>query len=125
VFASDLDETSSFIKKMCGSAPKWFRAPSGKISPGMSAELKKRDMLHVMLDGYANDPHIPDARFIASTMLRAATDGSVLIIHMPESGFREWCFEAIDLLLKGLKAKGLKSVTLSELKEAAEGKKTK
>ena len=85
----------------------------------MSRVLKERGMKHVMLDSYANDPHIPDPAFIASNMARAATHGSILIIHMPERGFREWNFEATRLLLEALADKGLRSVTLTDLEAAA------
>ena len=52
-------------------------------------------------------------------MGRCATHGSILIIHMPERGFREWNHEAIECLLARLAAKGLRVVTLSELAAAA------
>ena len=120
-FEKHLVETNNWIEKVGGGVCKWFRAPSGKISKGMSDVLKKHKMKHVMLDCYGNDPHIPDANFIATTMLRSVASGSILIIHMPEKGFREWNFEALRLVLKGLDERGLKSVTLSELEKAAEG----
>jgi len=41
--------------------------------------------------------------------------GSIIIIHMPEKGYREHMLDGIRLLLWGLKRKGLKAVTLSEL----------
>ena len=41
--------------------------------------------------------------------------GSIIIIHMPEKGVREWNFEAMDLILNGLNEKGLDIVTLSQL----------
>lgn len=81
--------------------------------------LAKRGMIHVLTDGYANDPHIPDAKFIAWAMCRSATHGSILVIHMPEKGFREWNVEATELVLRNLQAKGLRCVTLSELAAAA------
>ena len=120
-FTADLEETSGWLQGVSGlpTHPSWFRAPSGRISAGMSGVLKERGMKHVMLDSYANDPHIPDAAFIASNMVRAATHGSILIIHMPERGFREWNLEATRLLLEGLADKGLRSVTLTDLEAAA------
>ena len=86
----------------------------------MEEELRKRNMVHVMTDSYGNDPHIPDAEFIAATMLRCATHGSILVVHMPEKGFREWDLDAIRLVLKGLDQRGLRSVTLSELARRAQ-----
>jgi hypothetical protein len=46
------------------------RAPSGNMSPTMAMVLQRKGMVNVMLDCYANDPHIPDADFIAESMCR-------------------------------------------------------
>ena len=119
-FEADLDETNAWVQRMTGrDHTPWFRAPSGHISAGMSSVLKARGMKHAMLDSYGEDPHVPDAHFIARNMLRSARDGSILIIHMPEIGFRQWDLEAIKLVLEGLQSRGLRSVTLSELEAAA------
>jgi len=120
-FEHDLDATDDFIRRMTNSNQqcRWFRAPSGNVSPAMEMVLQKRGMINVMLDCYANDPHIPDANFIARTMCHGVTDGSILVIHMPEKGFREWDFQAIKLILEELCKRGLRSVTLSELEAAA------
>lgn len=120
-FAHDLDLTDKFIRKMThtNTQCKWFRAPSGNISNAMLAVLRKKKMVNVMLDSYANDPHIPDENFIATTMCHRVTHGSIMIIHMPERGFREWDFRAIELILEKLNRRGLRSVTLSQLEAAA------
>ncbi len=76
-------------------------------------------MINVMGDCYANDPYITDPAWLAQTLSKNATDGSILIMHMPEKGFREWCFEELKLLLNELDKKGLRSVTLTELEQAA------
>ena len=120
-FERDLDETNGFLSKLNGGnrTVRWFRAPSGKMTSAMSAVVKKKGLKHVMLDAYSNDCHIPDPSFIAATILRAVSDGSVVIIHFPERGFREWNLESTRLVLEGLRAKGLRSVGLSELGAAA------
>eukprot|EP00520_Triparma_pacifica_P002198 CAMPEP_0118641928 /NCGR_PEP_ID=MMETSP0785-20121206/5569_1 /TAXON_ID=91992 /ORGANISM="Bolidomonas pacifica, Strain CCMP 1866" /LENGTH=304 /DNA_ID=CAMNT_0006533457 /DNA_START=9 /DNA_END=923 /DNA_ORIENTATION=+ len=124
VFEKDLDETEEFLKDCYAMMGKekvgaWFRAPSGKMSKAMEEALAERGMTNVMMDCYGNDPHIPDARFVASCILRAVTDGSIIILHCPEKGFREWEVEILQMVLDGLKKKGLKSVTLSEMKKIA------
>lgn len=136
-FEKVVDTTNEFITRMVGSetneennsttsknissstSTKWFRAPSGKLSPNMLKVLEKKKMINVMGDCYANDPHITDPAWLAQTLSKNATDGSILIIHMPERGFREWCFEELKLLLNELDKKGLRSVTLTELERAA------
>jgi hypothetical protein len=44
-----------------------------------------------------------------------------MTIHMPELGFREWDFRAMELILAELGRRGLRSVTLSELEAASRG----
>ena len=50
-------------------------------------------------------------------ILKKVKPGSIVLIHMPEKGIREWNYEAIELTLKGLKDKGYDIVTFSELYE--------
>lgn len=85
-FEHDLDLVDTFIRKITKTDQqcKWFRAPSGNISPTMHAVLERKKMVNVMLDCYANDPHIPDSKFIAETMCSCVTHGSIMVIHMPE-----------------------------------------
>ena len=49
---------------------KWFRAPSGNLSPTMAKVLERKGMVNVMTDVYGNDPHIPDSEFIGECMCR-------------------------------------------------------
>ena len=75
VFSKDLDETEDFLLSCYALAGKskvgkWFRAPSGKMSKVMGEALEERGMTNVMMDCYGNDPHIPDADFVAGCILR-------------------------------------------------------
>lgn len=101
------------------SSVRWFRAPGGSLSSTMCEVLDRHGFTHVLCDAYANDPWISDPEFLASTLLSHTSDGSIIVIHMPERGFREYTFEAIRGLLVGLKARGLKTVPLTELRAAA------
>ena len=76
-------------------------------------------MTHVMVDSFANDTAIPDPQWIAHTVLAHTTDGSVLLVHMPEKGVREWNLDAMRRVLEGLKQKGLRAITFSALHEKA------
>ena len=63
---------------------------------------------------------IPDAKWISKFILKKVKDGSIVLIHMPERGVREWNFEAMELTLKGLKEKGYNIVTFSRLHELSQ-----
>eukprot|EP00401_Gymnodinium_catenatum_P052224 CAMPEP_0117521674 /NCGR_PEP_ID=MMETSP0784-20121206/33808_1 /TAXON_ID=39447 /ORGANISM="" /LENGTH=377 /DNA_ID=CAMNT_0005317711 /DNA_START=60 /DNA_END=1193 /DNA_ORIENTATION=- len=87
----------------------------------MRRVINRHGFTHVLTDCYANDPWISDPAFIAETMLEQAAHGSVAVIHMPERGFREYNFEALQRFLAGLPERGLRAVTLTELHDAAVG----
>merc|ERR1712176_994691 len=70
--------------------------------------------------GYAFDTEIGDSTWLAERLLEGVQSGSVLLIHMPEQGFREWNLQAIELTLQGLQERGLKAITVSELAAKAE-----
>ena len=114
-FEAALEKTGESIEALQGFRTPWFRAPHGKISPVMQRVLARHGLVNVMVDCYANDPFIPDAQYLADFILRYVDDGSIVLLHMPERGFREWNFEALRLVLEGLKLKGLAPVTISEL----------
>ena len=69
-------------------------------------------------------PHLsppPPRRLPGNAPVSAVTHGSIMTIHMPELGFREWDFRAMELILAELGRRGLRSVTLSELEAASRG----
>ena len=70
-----------------------------------------------MGDVFANDTSIQDANWISSFILKNVKPGSVIIIHMPEKGIREWNYLALENILNGLKERKLEIVTLTELEQ--------
>ena len=114
-FKSDFDSTHNQLKKYTDNIPKWYRAPHAKTSKVMDKFLEEEGYMHIMCDGFANDTSIPDPEWISNFILRKIKNGSIILIHMPEKGFREWNFKAIELTLKGLKEEGYQVVTFSEL----------
>ncbi|CAE7404596.1 unnamed protein product, partial [Symbiodinium necroappetens] len=98
-----------------------FRAPHADISSAMQKVLAAEGFRHVLCDSFANDTQIDDAAFISDSLLSMvdSAGGSIVVIHMPERGFREHNLEALRLLLSGLRQRDLRVVTLSELSRAA------
>eukprot|EP00536_Pseudo-nitzschia_multiseries_P015117 jgi/Psemu1/262688/estExt_Genewise1Plus.C_8220021 len=106
---------------------KWFRAPQAKYTSIMEEGLARRNMFNVMCDAYAACPIIEDGPWIAKSLGKQIEDGSIALIHMPEKcGFREYCFEAIELLLEDLCVrKNFQLVTVSELQRISEARQSK
>ncbi|CAK9036945.1 Uncharacterized 30.6 kDa protein in fumA 3'region (ORF2) [Durusdinium trenchii] len=92
-FETELLKTSSKIQELTGANPYWFRAPQGKYSGQMHGYVSKHGMQHALGDCYCDDWAIEDSQWVAGTMLQQARGGSVMIVHMPEKGFREHIFK--------------------------------
>ena len=86
-----------------------------KTVKNMEKVLNNRSIKHIVSDAFANDTVIPDPLWISNYILKKVKDGSIILIHMPERGVREWNLEAMELTLQGLNKMDLKIVTLSEL----------
>ena len=114
-FEGDLRSTEMVLSQYRDEVTRWYRAPFGRLSETMRSVLDSQDLTHVLCDCFANDTAIPDPEWIAKFILRRVKDGSIVLIHMPERGCREWNFQAMKRTLEGLAAKGLKVVTFSEL----------
>ena len=121
-FIDDFERTEIILKQYTDRIPKWYRAPRAKLSKTMQRVLDDRGYTHVMCDGFANDTKIPDSQWISKYILKRVKAGSIILIHMPEKGVREWNYQAMELTLKGLKEKGYQIVTFSKLYELAQSK---
>ena len=115
-FEYDLLMTKNILSFYRKNNSKWYRAPFGKLSLHMQLVLEKQGMIHVIPDVFAHDTFIPDPKWIAKYILKRVKPGSIILIHMPEKGIREWNFEAMRLTLIGLKDRGLKVKNLSQMK---------
>ena len=93
----------------------WYRAPFGQLSNNMNKVLNKHNMKHVLPSVFAHDTFIPDPKWISKYILKRVVPGSVLLIHMPEKGVREFNYEALKLTLQGLKEKKLEVLNLTEI----------
>lgn len=99
---------------------KWFRPPHAKMSPAMEQVLAEEGFRIAMSDCYGMDVMCRPP-FIANYTARHAQAGSIVLLHMPEEGFREYNLESIRGALAGLAARGLRCVSLSELEDACRG----
>jgi peptidoglycan/xylan/chitin deacetylase (PgdA/CDA1 family) len=98
---------------------RYFRAPHGKYTKRMEELVQSRNMVNVMCDAYAADPIVEDGDYIARSLTRQARDGGILLIHIPERGFRDYCLVALKGLLEGLKRRKLKVVSVGMLEALA------
>ena len=113
------------IQSMSGQLPStpFFRAPHAKYSQAMERVLEERNMINVMCDTFAFDTLIEDEEFIGNRLAHSAQDGSVILLHMPERGFREWCLPALARLLEVLvHERNMQVVSVGELYALTKGR---
>ena len=114
-FENDLIMTNQILDTYTNNLSKWYRAPHATITDSMHLVLNKYKLKHVVGDCFANDTAIPDPKWISNFILRRVKPGSIVIIHMPEKGIREWNYEAMELILQGLTKMNLNILNLTEL----------
>mmetsp|Transcript_502 Transcript_502/g.751 ORF Transcript_502/g.751 Transcript_502/m.751 type:complete len:274 (-) Transcript_502:638-1459(-) len=118
-FKADFLETETLINRFNSHPNNWFRPPHAKLNKSMMDVLIGHGKTVIMTDCFANDTAIPDPVFISDYILKNVKPGSILLIHMPERGFREWNYEAMERTLEGLEKQGYEVGTVSELFERA------
>ena len=114
-FLIDLEQTNTILSKYTNNVPKLYRAPHAKLSKKMQNVLNNKGYTHVISDAFANDTAIPDPIWISNFIINRTNTGSIILIHMPEKGVREWNYKAIELTLKGLTDYGYTILTISDL----------
>uniref|UniRef100_A0A7S4PZS9 NodB homology domain-containing protein n=2 Tax=Alexandrium monilatum TaxID=311494 RepID=A0A7S4PZS9_9DINO len=118
-FEAEFLETDAALAPYLRNGRRWFRAPGGRLTQAMAEVLQSQNVTHALGDSYADDWQIKDSALAASFYLRQIDSGSVVIMHMPERGFREHTLETMRLVLQGLRDRGLSAVSLGQLARAA------
>ena len=118
-FKAELQKCTRAIEALPGGPRvKWFRAPQGYLTKPMADALREEHLSHALGDAYCDDWALPhNVPYIARTLLRQVMHGSIVIVHMPEKGFREHTYRVLERVLDGLKERNLRCVTLSEAQE--------
>jgi peptidoglycan/xylan/chitin deacetylase (PgdA/CDA1 family) len=99
-----------------GRAPRLFRAPVGIRNPWLDRVLARLDLKLVSWTRRGLDTVHADAPRVAARLLRGLAAGDILLLHDGSSGRdaegRAVALAALDRVLDGLEAAGLRSVAL-------------
>lgn len=136
-FQTVLQKTNAELKLLDNnqdSSARWFRAPQGILTDSMKMVLAEEGNTtkHVLGDVYCDDWRFAQdvdksgeerrraiMRQAADLMLSQVQPGSIIILHMPEKGFRQGTLHALECVLDGLKERGLECVNLTTMDEMA------
>lgn len=112
--AAEIDRGAAAIRTATGMGPLLFRPPYGGLDDTTVDLLGRRGMLMVLWSVDSEDFERPGADRIAQNVLTNAHAGSVVLLH-DGGGDRSQTRAALPAIVKGLRRKGYKLVTVPRL----------
>jgi peptidoglycan-N-acetylglucosamine deacetylase len=102
------------VEVLGGKRPTLFRPPYGSFDATTMRELKALHLLMVLWSVDTSDYLQPGVPAIVERALAGAKPGAILLMH-DGGGTRTETIEALPLIIKGLRARGYKLVTVPQL----------
>ncbi len=94
--------------------PDLFRPPYGSFNATTMAQLQRLHMLMVLWSVDTDDYEQPGVAAIVHTALAGAHPGAIILMH-DAGGTRTETVEALPIIIRELRARGLKPVTVPQL----------
>lgn len=116
----EIEKSENAIERVCGVHPHLFRPPRGLATGAVRRILRERRYTTVLWSLSSQDWAEPSYREIVSTCNRAS-NGEIILFHdsgslvSSEGGSRENTIKALPIVIRNLKAKGFRFVTIDEL----------
>ncbi|MCL2191228.1 MAG: polysaccharide deacetylase family protein [Treponema sp.] len=111
----ELGDTSRAIRGITGEDPVFFRAPNLNYGSDLAQVAREMGMAIIGSDAIGRDwEDISPARIVGN-VLDAARDGSIVLLHEQFGGDNLRTEKAVPEIIRGLRARGLEVVSLSEL----------
>jgi peptidoglycan-N-acetylglucosamine deacetylase len=111
-YEREIRSTDAQLRSAGAPEPKLFRPPYGKKLIGLPLAVERSGKKMIMWD--SGDPPDRDPKVYAAKVLDQIRPGSITLIH-PMYGSRQTERKALPLILEGLKQRGYRMVTVSEL----------
>ncbi len=115
----EIDDTSTLIVEQTGHVPTIMRPPFGDFTGKTNQFVRSRGLLPIMWTIDSDDWQLSNPQTIATNVLNspALKPGAVILLH-DGSANRSATVDALLMILDGLTARGLRSVTIPELLRA-------
>ncbi len=114
-----IQKTEQIIERIAGVRPEWFRPPHGFRDPRLFRQTRRLDLTVVEWSNMPRDWTRPGIDVIVQRTLNALKPGDIILLHDGDNiihgGDRSQTVAALPYILAGLKSRGLKPVTLSQL----------
>jgi peptidoglycan/xylan/chitin deacetylase (PgdA/CDA1 family) len=109
--AGELDKSQETIGQILGQKPTLMRPPVGKYNSQVVEAARSRKLAVALWSIHSQDTGDGSAAEIADRVISSASPGDIILMH--ETGANS--LKALPLVLAGLRAKGYKFVTVSQL----------
>jgi peptidoglycan/xylan/chitin deacetylase (PgdA/CDA1 family) len=100
---SDLLACSKAIEKITGEKPEWYRPPFGVTNPSIASAIKRTGMKVMGWSLRSYDTLYKDSNKLSEFIIHRSKPGDIILLHDD----RKQTLEALPLILRGLKEKGL------------------
>jgi peptidoglycan/xylan/chitin deacetylase (PgdA/CDA1 family) len=105
--------TQDILEQTIGQRPRFFRPPMWSWNRTTARAVAEQGMVGVLFSVDTRDWSLPGVTAIVRRAL-TARDGQIIALH-DAGGAREQTLQALPLIVKGLRARGLEPVTLDQL----------
>ncbi|MBU6447874.1 polysaccharide deacetylase family protein [Patescibacteria group bacterium] len=115
MLADEIQNTSRLIEQHAGMRTTLYRSPWGVTAPWLKAKLKKMELRTFHWDIAAYDWWQPSADYIATSVVKQAFPGAIILLHDGNQilgGNRQNTIEASKILIPELKKQGYQFLTL-------------
>lgn len=109
--AHQLDVSNRTIRNVTGLTPRWVRPPYGSYNARVVAAAKQRGMALALWDVDTRDWQHRNAQTTCSVAVSNARAGSIVLMH----DIHAPTVDAAECVVDGLRAKGLRPVSLDEM----------
>lgn len=116
--AAELDETNRAIETVLGAKPHWMRPPYGATDERVAAIAGQRGLSLALWDVDTADWQNRNADITCRKAVENASAGSIILMH----DIHPSTVDAAPCIIDGLRAKGLRPVTLDELVQPVPGR---
>ena len=111
---SNIRHATRTIRQVTRFRPCLFRPPYGAVSSSLKASARADDMKVINWDVDTTDWKLPGSSAIRSTILNRVRPGSIVLMH-DGGGPRQGTVDALAGAISGLRARGYRLVTVSQL----------
>jgi len=112
--ANELEEQIARIELIGGPRPTLFRPPYGSFDATTMRELRRMHLLMVLWSDDTEDYRQPGVAAIVSRALEGAHPGAIILLH-DAGGTRTETVAALPAIIRGIRARGLRLVTIPQL----------